>query len=107
MMSELYPVCSQCECPLGVRAGIKRGNLIFCNSACEALYYEPPASAMKTEEAILFGALETLRQSNPTLDENSLLTLYYLGWESIPSEGSEDYALFNKVYGWVTEKSEP
>ena len=106
-MSELYPVCSQCEHPLGVHIGIKRGNLRFCNSACEALYYEPPASAMKTEEAVLFGALETLRQTNPALDEDSLLTLYYLGWESIPLEGSEDYTLFEKVYGWVTAKSEP
>jgi len=101
MMSELYPHCDTCGTALSVRVGLKRGDLRFCNPECERGYYKPPREQAATEEAVLYGALEILRQHNPRLTEKSLLALHYLGWDKIPPRKTKDYSTFQEVRSWV------
>lgn len=101
MMNERYPHCAACKKPLGVRVGLRKGDLRFCNLDCERSYYAPPEGEATQAGAVLYGALEILRTENPGLSEKSLLALHYLGWDRTPPKNSKDYRIFKKVRGWI------
>ena len=99
-----YPRCAQCDKPLGVGVGIEREGVRVCNQECEYLYFGPPDLGM---EVVIVGNvfranLEELKKMNPNVDEPGILALYYLGWQGVPSGGS-DYEIFSKVREWCVE----
>ena len=104
-MKSKHPRCGQCRNPLGVRAGIIRESKPFCNSECAYLYFGPPEPVAEEIMArTLFDqTLERLKKQNPRANRTGLLALYYLQWERIPGEGSEDYKIYQSVREWCIE----
>ena len=101
-LDDRYPRCDQCDKPLGVHAGIKREGVRVCNRDCEYLYFGPPDHDM---EIMIMGAsfriaLGELEKQNPQVDGPGILALYYLGWVKVPSRGTGDYDIYEKVRGW-------
>jgi len=48
-------------------------------------------------------ALDDLKKQNLQVDEAGILALYYLGWVKVPSRGTGDYDIYEKVREWCIE----